>query len=109
VALPLSPRLAESLGALRSRPRAWTLPGPAVRRPASPFDGGLVLRAALESLGWAEPVVARVVSRLGRGPGGLLLGFARVASAAGNAAAALWSALIGLIITHHAGDGADRE
>ncbi|MGH7323223.1 MAG: hypothetical protein ACREJ9_01090 [Candidatus Rokuibacteriota bacterium] len=40
-----------------------------------------ILRAALERLGWAEP----------------------------DAAAALWSALIGLIITHHAGDGADRE
>jgi Zn-dependent protease len=77
--------------------------------PALPLDGGHAARAALERRGWRQADALRLVSGAGRVLGGGLLVLAVLASAAGDAATALWCALLGLVLVQHAERARDEH
>ncbi|HET7342442.1 MAG TPA: site-2 protease family protein [Methylomirabilota bacterium] len=70
--------------------------------PGLPLDGGRTLRAVVWALTGNEPRATRVATVAGRTLGITFLLVAVVASASGDAAAAIWSGALGLTIHHHA-------
>jgi Zn-dependent protease len=66
--------------------------------PALPLDGGHVIAAAIWGLTGRPASGVRVMAALGRLLGLTLLALAIVGSASGDAALALWLALIGLVV-----------
>ena len=77
--------------------------------PALPLDGGHALRALLWRVTRRREEATRVVSVVGRGVGGALLAMAVFSSASGDAAIALWAALLGCVIHQHSGMPAAPE
>ena len=69
--------------------------------PGLPLDGGRVLKAAVWALTADESRAARIATTAGRLLAGALLTLAVVASASGDAAAAIWSAALGLTLLRH--------
>jgi Zn-dependent protease len=70
--------------------------------PGLPLDGGRLLRALVWAVTGDETRATRLASAAGRVLGVALLLLAVVASASGDAAAAIWSGALGLTIYHHA-------
>lgn len=66
--------------------------------PALPLDGGRVLHALVWALTGREAVGARVAAAAGRALGAGLLVVSLIASASGDAAVALWLAVLGLSV-----------
>jgi Zn-dependent protease len=66
--------------------------------PALPLDGGRVLHAAIWALTGREAIGTRVATATGRAVGAALLVVALIASASGDAAVALWLAVLGLSV-----------
>jgi Zn-dependent protease len=66
--------------------------------PALPLDGGRVLHAAIWGLTGREAIGTRVATATGRAVGAALLVVAFIASASGDAAVALWLAILGLSV-----------
>jgi Zn-dependent protease len=66
--------------------------------PALPLDGGRVLHAAIWALTGCEAIGTRVATATGRAVGAALLVVALIASASGDAAVALWLAVLGLSV-----------
>jgi Zn-dependent protease len=66
--------------------------------PGLPLDGGRVLKAALWGVTGDETRATRIAAGAGRILAGGLLGLAIVASASGDAAAAIWSGALGLTL-----------
>jgi Zn-dependent protease len=66
--------------------------------PGLPLDGGRVLKAALWRATGDEARATHVASVAGRGLAGALLVLAVVASASGDAGAAVWSGVLGLTL-----------
>jgi Zn-dependent protease len=70
--------------------------------PGLPLDGGRIVRAVAWSITGDAARATRLASAAGRVLGVALLVLAVIASASGDAAAALWSGALGLTIHHHA-------
>jgi Zn-dependent protease len=70
--------------------------------PGLPLDGGHVLKAALWALTGDPGRADRLARRAGRALGASLLVLAMVASASGDAAAAIWSAALGVTVVNQA-------
>jgi Zn-dependent protease len=70
--------------------------------PGLPLDGGRVLRALVWAVGGDESRATWVARGAGRVVGATLIVVAVIASASGEAASALWAALLGLTIYQHA-------
>jgi Zn-dependent protease len=66
--------------------------------PALPLDGGRVLKAAVWAATGREAIGTRAAEASGRALGGILLVVAVIASASGDAATALWLALLALSV-----------
>jgi Zn-dependent protease len=66
--------------------------------PGLPLDGGRALKAAVWSLTGDETRATRVAGAAGRALAGALLVLSVIASASGDAAAAIWSGALGLTI-----------
>jgi Zn-dependent protease len=71
--------------------------------PALPLDGGHVLRALLWRVTRRPAAATRAARVAGRGVGGALLTMAVFSSASGDAAIALWAALLGCVIHQNSG------
>jgi Zn-dependent protease len=71
--------------------------------PALPLDGGHALRALLWRVTRRPVDATRMVKVAGRGVGGALLAIAVFSSASGDAAIALWAALLGCVIHQYSG------
>jgi Zn-dependent protease len=70
--------------------------------PGLPLDGGRVLRASIWGLTGDEERAEWIAAAAGRTLAVALLLLSVIASASGDAAAAIWSAALGLTIYHHA-------
>ncbi|HEV8617407.1 MAG TPA: site-2 protease family protein [Methylomirabilota bacterium] len=69
--------------------------------PGLPLDGGRIARAALWAITGREPLATRVTLAAGRIMAMTLLTLAVIASASGDAAAAVWSGFLGVILLPH--------
>jgi len=69
--------------------------------PGLPLDGGRVLKAAVWAMSGDEARATHVATTAGRLLAGTLLTLAVIASASGDAAAAIWSAALGLTLLRH--------
>lgn len=69
--------------------------------PGLPLDGGRVLKAAVWGMSGDEARATHVAASAGRLLAGALLTLAVIASASGDAAAAIWSAALGLTLLRH--------
>ena len=70
--------------------------------PALPLDGGRMLKAAIWAASGDESRATGIAAGAGRALGGALILLCIIASASGDAAAAIWSAALGLTILRHA-------
>jgi Zn-dependent protease len=69
--------------------------------PGLPLDGGRILKAAVWAITADESRATHIATAAGRLLAGALLTLAVVASASGDAAAAIWSAALGLTLLRH--------
>jgi Zn-dependent protease len=69
--------------------------------PGLPLDGGRAARAVLWAITGREPLATRVTLATGRIMAMALLALAVIASASGDAAAAVWCAFLAVVLLHH--------